>query len=136
MADSATKRAYARTYRRTHAVEISLALGIAFAGLLTLLFPSTVQQSATYLALPELLRTAFNIAYTLGGLLTLYGLLRPKPYEHTFEAAGYGLLSSALGVQWASIVYVAPDTWPSSLFILILAVGCGVRGHVLGQGEL
>lgn len=119
---------YKRFYRRQHPLAICLSLSIAIIGIATLLDPGVASSSATYAALPEWLRRAFNVTYALGGGLAFAGLIR---VSHRTEAAGMAILASGLLVQWAAVMYVLPVTWVTASFILALAVGCAGRVWVL-----
>lgn len=119
---------YAKAYRREHPLAIWFSIGIAFIGLVTILFPDSVEQSAVTLALPELVRKLFNVFYATGGLFATIGLLRIR---HSLEAAGMALLASTLFVQWASIIYLRPTSIISAFFVLTLAIGCGRRAWIL-----
>lgn len=123
---------YARLYRRDHPLAIWFCLGIAFIGLLTLIFPDAVEQSATSLALGETLRKLFYVCYALGGTLGALGLLSVR---HRLEAAGMAMLASTMTVQFVAIVYVRPAAWAPSLFVLALAIGCGTRAWLLSTSR-
>lgn len=121
---------YRQIYRHEHPLAIWFTAGIAFTGFLTLFFPDAVESSATYLALPEWLRYAFNICYFAGGTAACAGLVTAR---HPLEAAGMALLASALLTQYASIIYVRPPSIWAATFVLTLAIGCGRRAWVLAR---
>lgn len=117
-----------RTYIASHAVLFWLCVGLFVAGASSLIFPDSVQQSSTSLALPEWLRIGFQVSYTLGAAMALYGLIRG---EARVEAAAQMLLGSSFLIDYAAIVHLAPDAWIAGLFIVSLAIGCLRRGVFL-----
>lgn len=125
---SLSSKEYRRLYRREHPLALWFTLGVAFAGLVALIAPETVETSATYLALPEWLRNVFNVSYAVGGLVSFFGILRVR---HNIEAAGEAILASALVTQFLSVLYVHPTI--SASFILFLAIGCARRSIILSE---
>jgi hypothetical protein len=111
-----------RVYRRQHPIALWMALGIGFTGLIGLLFPSTIEQTVTTMALPHGLNVAFYVLYTLSGFTMWWGL---HTRQFKIEAASEVALSIALFVQAGAILYVHPLA--SVLFVLFLAIGVGRR---------
>lgn len=121
-----------RAYRRAHPLTFWLALGVAVVGVVALVFPATVEQTATSAALPAWLRSLFDVIYAGGGAASAFGVHRAR---RDFEAAGLSLLAGALAAQFAAVVYVRPAGAPPATFILTLAIGCALRARHLTSGD-
>lgn len=63
-----------------------------------------------------------------GGSLATYGLVRGR---RNIEAGGMTLLATALTVDYITVISVRTTSALSSLFIVFLALGCGLRARHL-----
>ncbi len=123
-----------RAYLRSHPLAFWFSLGIAVTVTVAIVDPSTVQETAITLVLPDWLETIFRWSYLVGGYMATIGLLFAKP---RIEAAGMALLASGLLVQLATIMYLSPELgWPSAPFLLTLAIGTGSRAYYLATSRV
>lgn len=116
---------------RAHPHGYAIAVGVLVAGVVGILFPGTIEETATSLALPEWLRTLFEICWATGGALATIGIARGY---RGIEAGGMGLLATALFVDYLAFIYIRPAAAVSGLFVLILAIASAERSYFLAIG--
>lgn len=117
-----------RAYLASHPLGFCIALGLAVSGLVNVLFPDAVQDTAASLALPPILYYAFSATWAVGGTCAALGLLRGL---RNLEAGGDVLLASSLLVNYISVVWVRTTSALAAVFVLFMAVGFALRARHL-----
>lgn len=118
-----------RDYLADHKLALWFSIAVMVAGLFYLLTPTLVAESAVSRVLPHGLKLLFSFNYALGGILSVYGLVRGRPKP---EAAGMALLASALLVQFGAAFYLLGiHVIGSTSIILLFAIGCWQRSASL-----
>jgi hypothetical protein len=113
-----------RAYISSHPLALRFSLGLFIVGLVSLVAPQTIEQTATSMALPEWLQIGFRLTWTLGGAASVWGIIRGR---RAFEAAGMTLIATGLAIDYLAIVSVRWQSALPGLFILFLAEGCFQR---------
>lgn len=116
-----------RAYILSHPFVCFFALGIMLPGVL-LLVGYSPDRNLEASGLPDAVRTAWHLSYTLGGACLLYGVLA---YNPRIEGAGAALLSGPL----AAIAYLSihqdflpfNEALPGAIFLACLSLGCFAR---------
>lgn len=121
-----------RPYARAHPLAPVISVGLLVGGLINLLAPELVEETASALVLPELVLLLFNLTWAVGGAAGTIGFFRGWP---RIEAAGMALIAGGLGAYYAAIVTLRSTTALTGLFIGLLAVGCALRAwHLFRHG--
>lgn len=121
-----------RAYVSSHPLALCVAIGFAFSGLVNLLFPGLVRESAVSIALPETPYYAFSLVWAVGGVCAAWGLLRGI---RDLEAAGDVLLATALVVNYISVVWVRATTALAAVFLIFMALGFLLRARHLAKSS-
>jgi len=125
-----------RAYVRAHPLAPVISLGILLGGLVNLLAPELVEETASAIVLPEYVLLLFNLVWTIGGAAGTIGFIRGWS---RIEGAGMALIAGGLGAYYTAIITLRSTTALTGLFIGLLAVGCGLRAWQLfrhGYGRL
>jgi hypothetical protein len=121
-----------RAYVASHPLGKWVAIGIFFSGLINTLMPSLTSESVVALVFSPLIIFAFNLAWTVGGALCAFGLMRGKS---KVEGAGMCLLASGLFTYYLAVFSVRTTAALAALFIPCLAYGCAKRAwHLATHG--
>lgn len=116
--------AWHRAYVRSHPLGLCVSFFIAVAGLIGLVAPQLVNESAAALVLPGWQLTVFNTTWLVGGSLATIGLLRGLPNA---EAPGLALIAGGLTAYYIAVVSIRASSALTALFIAGLAIGCIAR---------
>jgi cation transport ATPase len=119
-----------RAYFSSHPLGFCVAVGFAISGLVNLLFPHLVRESAVSLALPVGLYYAFSLTWAAGGVCAAWGLLRGV---RNLEAGGDVLLATALLVNYISVIWVRASSGLSAIFLIFMALGFLLRARHLAR---
>lgn len=117
---------------RAHPHAYGIAVGVFLTGLVAILDPSSIEETATSLSLPGWLRTAFEVCWVLAGGLAAFGIARG---HRGSEAAGMMLLATALFVDFCAFVYLRPLSAISGGFVLALSLTSLARAFFLVKGR-
>lgn len=117
-----------RAYVASHPLGVWLSLGIAFSGWINIFFPSLTAESSSSLIFSPLILFLFNLAWAVGGTLSVVGLLRGRA---KIEGLGMSMLASALGSYYLAIISIRLSAAISAGFILFLGIGCALRAYHL-----
>lgn len=98
-----------------------MAVGIFLGGLIGLLAPEAVQESAPSLVLPDWVLIFFNCVWVIGGGLSMVGLVRGN---REIEIPGMILIAGGLGSYYVVVVSIRATAALTALFIALLALGC------------
>lgn len=104
------------------------ALGIFIGGLLGVVAPELVRESAPSLVLPEWVLLAFNICWMVGGGTAFVGMVRGIVALHM---PGMALIAGGLISYWAIIATIRGWGALTAVFILLLGIGCGLHAAYL-----
>jgi hypothetical protein len=119
-----------RLYIRAHPVVFWMCIGLSILGFVGVVAPELLVMSAASQVLPDWLRTAFYISYTIGATMSVVAQLRGIA---RLEAAGMMLLASGFLAQFASAAYLLHTSAVSGLFLLTLAIGAFQRSRFLTE---
>jgi hypothetical protein len=119
-----------RPYLRSHPLAAWFAVAIFLAGLIGLLFPETVSQTAASLLLPDWLETTFRWFYLVAGAAATWGIVRGRA---NLEAAGWTLVTSVLAAQIVTLLFLTQDAAIVANLVTLaaLALGTGMRAWFL-----
>jgi len=115
-----------RAYVRSHRLGICVSLGILVGGLINLLTPELVEESAPVLVLPRIVLLIFNLTWVVGGALSAIGALRGARH---IEIPGLSLVAGGLLAYYVTAITVRSTTALTAIFIALLAVG--FAGHAI-----
>lgn len=118
-----------RAYLRSHWVGLSVALGVCLSGLIALVAPEVVEQSASAVVLPSWVVTLLNVTWMIGGGTAAAGLLRGNRQLHV---PGMSLIGGGLLAYYSAIVALRPEAALQVIFIPILGAGCLLHALFLG----
>jgi hypothetical protein len=110
-----------RAYVRSHWVGLSVAVGVCLSGLIGLIAPEAVEQSASAVVLPRWAVTMLNVSWVVGGASASVGLLRGNRQLHV---PGMSLIGGGLLAYYSAILALRPEAAWQVVFIAILGVGC------------
>lgn len=116
-----------RTYVRSHPVVFRLCMGLFVTGLLGVLVPDSMAQSAVSAVLPAGIRTLFYLDYCLAAALCVLGQARGKA---PLEAMGMGMLAFGFAAQEVAATALLGTPLPG-IFLVFLAWGAFERGLFL-----
>lgn len=116
-----------RPYVSGHPIALLISIGFVFSGfvgLLGLVVPGLVSESAVALVLPEFVYAIFNTLSLFGGVAAAFGIVSGR---RDVEAFGMSLLASVLFSYFMTIIAVRPSSAIQIQFILWLGIGCALR---------
>lgn len=121
--------AWHRAYLRAHWVGLGVAFGVCLSGLIGLLAPATVEQSAAAIVLPDWVVTLLNISWAIGGAVATAGILRGNRQLHV---PGMSLIGGGLVAYYSAIITLRPEAALQVVFIPMLGVSCLLHAIFLG----
>jgi len=113
-----------RAYISSHPLALWFSIGFGLVGILALLFPGSIEQTAASTTLPAWLTKVLYITFAVGGISSVFGIVRGRP---DFEALGMSLFSSGLIVNFiaiASLAGLGAVSLTGAVFLVALAIGC------------